>query len=244
MKVRNTATTTVREWTRVAGALLALALAGCSGLRSRDTQTVSYLLRAPAVAAPAVVAAATAAGSVGPQAAGGMAAAGPLAATSLQVLRVVAQPGYGSDRILLLGDDRSLGYFAASRWVDALPAVVGTLAVETLRGSGALRAVHDEFAPFAADHTLRLTIRRFEAEYPAKGQPPRITVSFECALGRRPDRTAVTGFVVQAQVDAADERMRDVVAAFEQATQQALGEAVRRALDALAADLATAAGQP
>ena len=115
---------------------------------------------------------------------------------------MVAQPGYSGDRILLLGDDRSLGFFAASRWVDALPAVVGTLAVESLRGTARLRAVHDENAPFSADYTLRLTIRRFDAQYAASGQAPRVTVGLECAIGRRTDRTTVASFAVEAQAAA------------------------------------------
>ncbi len=215
----------------VAGTLLALALTGCSGLTSREVVTVSYVLRPPGVAAPAAEGAAGAT----------VASADRLAATSLQVVRVVAQPGYSGDRILLLGDDRSLGFFAASRWVDSLPAVVGTLAVESLRGTARLRAVHDENAPFSADYTLRLTIRRFDAQYAASGQAPRVTVGLECAIGRRTDRTTVVSFAVEAQAAAAEDRMRDVVAAFEQAAQQALAEAVRRTIDTLEADVATAA---
>jgi len=225
----------------VAGALLALVLAGCSGVTTRDTVTVSYVLRAPAVAAPGP--------GAGPDAGSGAAAgvgasersraaADLLASASLKVVRVVAQPGYSGDRILLLGDDRSLGFFAASRWVDVLPAVVGTLAVESMRGAGRLRAVFDENAPFSADYTLRLTIRRFDAEYPAKGRPPRVTVGFEAAVGRRIDRATVASFVVEAQANAADDRMRDVVAAFEQASQQALADVVRRTLESLAAEAA------
>jgi cholesterol transport system auxiliary component len=218
----------------VTGVALALVLAGCSGITSRDVATVSYVLRPPAAmagadAAPSAPAASPAASPAGDR----------LATASLKVVRVVAQPGYSGDRILLLGEDRSLGYFAASRWVDALPAVVGTLAVESLRGTARLRAVHDENAPFSADYTLRLTIRRFDAQYAASGQAPRVTVGLECAIGRRTDRTTVASFAVEGQAAAADDRMRDVVAAFEQAAQQALAEAVRRTIETLETDLAS-----
>ncbi len=159
----------------------------------------------------------------------------PLAAPrdASKIVRVLAQPGYAGDRILLLGADRSLGFFAASRWVDTLPALVGTLAVESLRDSGALRAVYDDAAPFAADYALRLTIRRFDAEYPAAGGAPRVTVSLECTLGRRADRSTVASFRVEAQAKATDDRMSDVVAAFEQAAQQALAAMVQQTRDAL-----------
>lgn len=201
----------------VAGALLAVLLAGCSGLRSREPETVSYVLRAPAAASAGAAATAP---------------SGPLASRSLKVVRVLAQPGYDGDRILLLGADRSLGFFAASRWVDTLPQIVGTLAVETLRNSAALRTVLDESAPFAPDYTLRLTIRRFDAEYPARGAPPRITVSLACTVARG-DRTILANFVVESRTEAAADRMAAVVAAFEEATQQALGEATRRSLETL-----------
>jgi cholesterol transport system auxiliary component len=201
----------------VAGALLALALDGCSGLRSSAPETVSYVLRAPGAAATAGTTSVP---------------SGPLATRSLKVVRVVAQPGYDGDRILLLGADRSLGHFAASRWVEPLPAVLGTLAVESLRNSAALRTVLDETAPFASDFTLRLTIRRFDAEYPSAGAPPRVTVSLACTVARA-DRTILANFVVQSQADAAADRMGAVVAAFEQATQQALGETVQRTLATL-----------
>jgi cholesterol transport system auxiliary component len=203
-----------------AGALLVVVLAGCSGLRSAAPQTVTYVLRAPVAGAAST------------------APAGPLAARSLKVMGVVAQPGYDGDRILLLGGDRSLGFFAASRWVETLPEVVGTLTVETLRNAAALRTVLDESAPFGSDFTLRLTIRRFDAEYPVAGAPPRITVSFACTVARA-DRTILANFVVDAQAEAAADRMSAVVAAFEQATQRALAESVGRTLETLVAAEAT-----
>jgi cholesterol transport system auxiliary component len=208
---------------------VALALAGCSGLTSRDTEVVSYVLRPPVATVTPV------AGGEGARVDAPSPAA-PTAAASLKVVRVVAQPGYAGDRILLLGDDRSLGFFAGSRWVDMLPSVVGTLAVESLRATARLAAVHDENAPFTADYTLRLTIRRFDAEYPEAGRPPRVTVGFECAVGRRSDRATVASFAVEARADAADDRMRDVVAAFEAATQLALADLVGRTLATVAAD--------
>lgn len=201
----------------VAAASLTVWLGACSGLRSREPETVSYLLRAP-------VAAGAGAAATAPT--------GPLATRSLKVVRVLAQPGYDGDRILLLGADRSLGFFAASRWVDTLPQIVGTLAVETLRNTAALRTVLDESAPFAPDYTLRLTIRRFDAEYPSAGAPPRITVSFACTVARG-DRTILANFVVESRAEASAGRMSAVVAAFEGATQQALGEATRRSLETL-----------
>ena len=205
-------------WSVALVLLLVVALAGCSGLRSQVPETVSYVLRAPPAGEPVPASAA--------------APSGPLSSRALKVAPVVAQPGYDGDRILLLGEDRSLGYFAASRWIEPLPAMVGTLAVEMLRDTAALRSVLDETAPFAADYRLRLTIRRFDAEYPSPREPPRITVSLAGTVARA-DRAIVDNFVVQAQVEASADRMTAVVTAFEQAAQRALGEAVQRTLGVL-----------
>ena len=49
----------------------------------------------------------------------------------------------------------------------------------------------------------------------------------------RGDRTILANFVVESRTEAAADRMAAVVAAFEEATQQALGEATRRSLETL-----------
>ena len=59
----------------------------------------------------------------------------------------------------------------------------------------------------------------------------------------RADRSVLENFVVQAEVPASADRMAAVVAAFEQATQQALGESVQRTLAALQANVAATTAQ-
>jgi cholesterol transport system auxiliary component len=208
-----------RRVARAAGLLFAaLALPGCGGgLRSDAAEPVTYVLRA-APAASAMPASAT----------------GP-AARTLQVARVVAQPGYAGDRILLLQPDRRLGFYAASRWSGPLPAVVGTLAAETLRGRGALRAVHDDAAPFGSDYRLYIAIRRFDAEYSSAGAAPRVRVSLECSVGRSSDRDVLAAFDAEGAAQADGNRMGAVVEAFEQATQAALAEVAERTLGVIAA---------
>ena len=53
-----------------------------------------------------------------------------------------------------------------------LPDVVETLAVDTLRASGAWAAVHESPSPFSADYLLQINIRRFEADYTGGGSKP------------------------------------------------------------------------
>jgi cholesterol transport system auxiliary component len=225
-----------------------LGLAACSsGLRSGAAEPVTYVLRAAPVASasgqgsaapgtPAAVDASHAGASPG----AAPAAAARLAGVTLQVTRVLAQPGYAGDRILLVRPDRSLDFFAASRWPEPLPAVVATLAAETLRGTGALRAVHDDAAPFSADYSLRIAIRRFDAEYTNGAAAPRVRVAVECTVGRASNRAVLGAFDAETTVDAGGNRMGAVVEAFEQAAQAVMSVVAARTLDVVAADAAAA----
>jgi len=203
----------------------AAALAGCSsGLRSDTTAPVTYVLRAPAV----------------PAAASSAGIAQPLPASVL-VARIAAHPGYDGDRIVLLAPDRRLDVYAGSRWPAPAPELVGALLVDTLRASGRLRAVHDAAAPFPADYTLRVTIRRFDADYTAAGldAAPRVVVALDGTLGRRADRGVVATFVAETGQDAASNRMGAVVAAFDAALQAALRDVASRSIESVEADLRT-----
>jgi cholesterol transport system auxiliary component len=202
-------------------------LAGCSGglFGTASVAPVAYVL--PAAAATAAPATAT--------------AAAPRDLV-LSIARVRAAPGYDGDRILILRADNSLESFAASRWAEPLPAVAQSLAVQSLRATHALRAVNDDLAPFGADYTLNLTIRRFDAQYVAGAtSAPRILVAFDVLLGRRSDRNVVAAFGVEGSAQASDNRMGAVVAAFAAAANDALRDAGSVALRAIDADLAAAA---
>lgn len=188
---------------------LSASLAGCSGLLgSREAAPVTYVLR------PAVASAATPAASAAP---------------SLQVQRVVVAPGYARDEILRTEPDRRLGQYAASRWPDALPAVVERLAVDALRQHGAWSAVHDAAAPIAATQLLRLTVRRFDAEYAALGRAPTVRVVIDATVVRRSDRMLLSAFTVEASAAVSEDRMSVIVAAFEQAVGEAMEGVARRA---------------
>jgi cholesterol transport system auxiliary component len=210
--------------------LAALVLGACGGgLRSGSAEPVTYVLRAaPATAAPAAAAPALAAPSTA------------LSALTLQVTRVLAQPGYAGDRILLLHADHSLDFYATSRWPEPLPAVVATLAAETLRNGGALRAVHDDAAPFSSDYALRIAIRRFDAQYAGDAAgtaaAPTIHVSLECTVGRTSNRAVLAAFAADVAIEARDNRMGAVIEAFEQAAQAALAQVSVQTLAVVAAD--------
>jgi cholesterol transport system auxiliary component len=201
-----------------------LLVSACSGFRSGEVATVTYSLRAMAAVATAGV----------------PSTPSRLQSFSLQVLAPASGPGLDSDAIVLTAPDRRLEHFAASKWAAPAPRMLASLAAETLRNRGVLAAVHDDASPFPGDYLLRMTIRRFDADYAAgTGAAPAATVVLDCTVGTRAERKLLGTFVAQATVRAADNRMGAVVAAFEQATQDALGKLTEQTLAVMSAEAAS-----
>ncbi|MCW5573327.1 MAG: membrane integrity-associated transporter subunit PqiC [Steroidobacteraceae bacterium] len=197
-------------------------LAGCSGtFTSKAPVSRAYILR-PAAVVPA--------------------AAGPAFAGSLRVQRPNPGPGFETDRILLLRADRQLDFYATGHWAGPIPDMIGALALETLRRTTLFDAVYGEGTPMRADYFLQIQVRDFTAEYTDGRAAPVAHVVLDCTLGRRLDRTVVTTFTAEGAAPAAENRMAEVVIAYESALQQAL-TSVAGTLGA-AATAATAAAAP
>jgi ABC-type uncharacterized transport system auxiliary subunit len=123
-----------------------------------------------------------------------------------------------------------MSYYVASRWPDALPAVVEALATDTLRTSGAWSTVQDSASAFSSDYLLQIVIRRFEADYSVNPTTPEVHVVLDCTIGRRAGREIIESFIAEGSSTAAANRLGDVVSAFEDASNKALDEiAVRTA---------------
>jgi cholesterol transport system auxiliary component len=181
-----------------------LGAAGCTSFFHSTAQPEQlYYLKAPEVAAAAT------------------ATALPAGAPSIRVLTPQATPGLDSTHIMLVQADHRMSFYTASRWPATAPEVVESLAVQTLRASGAWSAVMDSTSPFPSDYLLRISLRRFEADYSA-GTVPTVYVVLDCSLGRRAGRDLLASFSASGSAAAAADRMGEVVAAFEQAAGTAL----------------------
>jgi ABC-type uncharacterized transport system auxiliary subunit len=208
-------------------ALLLGALGGCSGLlQSNAKPEQTYYLRAPAVPA------------------GAAAASGPAPGPSLRVAHPLADPGLDTSHIMLLQNDHRMSFYTGARWPGPMPDLVGSLAVQTLRASGNWASVEDPASPFPSDYLLQITVRRFDADYsgaPGGAAAPAVQVVFDCSIGRREGREVLSTFVVAGSATAAANRLGEVVAAFEQATDTALQQLAQQARSAVRADAEHAA---
>jgi len=192
----------------LATAVLAAGFTACSGgLHSDSPATQVYVLRA----------------ILHPHQAHPQAATKP-PTVSIHVSRPMAAPGLDSDHIVLVQSDHKMSYYVASRWPADLPSVVESLAVDTLRSTGAWTTVQDSGSAFASDYLLQIVIRRFEADYSVAGGAPEVHVVLDCTVGRRAGREIIGSFIAEGSSGAAANRLGDVVGAFEAAANQALAE--------------------
>jgi cholesterol transport system auxiliary component len=215
--------------TRFVIASLVLTIAGCSGgLRSDDPPVQVYILRAAASPTHAAKEQAEALDSARSAATTPGASAATTPPPTLQVPRPQADPGLATDQIVLVQSDHRMDRFAGSSWPGALPDVVSTLAIDTLRASGSWAAVHDAPSPFSADYLLQINIRRFEADYTHGSSKPMVYVTLDCTLARRAGRELLTSFAAEGTAEAEENRMSAVVAAFEKAANMALATVAER----------------
>jgi len=182
-------------------AAAALLAAGCSGLHSKEGAPQIYTLVSPPP--PPVVST-------------------PAGAASVQVLRPLAAPGLDTDGIALLRDTHRLDYYSASRWPSPLPDVLQTLAVDALRAGGHFRAVQPDATALLSDEVLQIEIRHCEVEY--AGDSPVVHVQLMATLGQRSDRAMLTSVRAESRKPASANRMQSVVAAFQEAIDDALGQ--------------------
>jgi cholesterol transport system auxiliary component len=197
----------------VLGPVLALG-SGCSGfLHSTAKAEQTYYLRSNATP---------------------VAASAPVPA-ALRVASPAADPGLDTSHIVLVQPDHRMGFYTGSRWPAVAPAMVGAMAVQTLRASGNWASVQDAASPFPTDFLLQVTLRRFEADYTQEGAAPQVHVVLDAVLGRRDASDVVGSFEVSGTATAAANRMGEVVGAFEQATNSALAALAQQTLAAVRA---------
>ena len=149
--------------------------------------------------------------------------------TTLQLLPVAVQPGLDTTRIALVRPGNRLDWYADARWAGPLNDVVTALLAQSLRDSGRFAQVATDAAAMDADVVLAVTVRRFEAEQSAQGALPVAQVRLECTLSSLTAHQQLAAFTATAAVPAGANRLTDVVAALEQAAQQAVAEVVEQA---------------
>ncbi len=191
----------------IASLILAALCAGCVGsaLESKREAPEVYRLAAPAL----------------PD------AGGPLPA-ALSVGRPRAPVALDTERIAVAGPGSRFDYYAGVRWAEPAPLMLQQLLVQALASDGRFATVVAAPSRVPTEYSLDVELRQFEATRVGAGAPA-VHVRLQATLldSRRGLRLA--SFVAESTVTAGDDRRAAVVAAFEEATRQAIASTVAAA---------------
>ena len=148
------------------------------------------------------------------------------ASTSLSV-SVKAVPGLDTDRVLALTTDAELKPYSAARWTENLPELTGSIISRTLTSSGHYKVLSS--GDFSTSDTckLHLVLGSFFATLDSTGKTDSVKVALEGQLQCPGKETVLIG--MQETVAVQDERMKSIVAKF----QQALDAVMRQMLEQL-----------
>lgn len=189
--------------------LTAAVLAGCGGLLKSDAPAANRWWLEPVTPDPGAMAALAAAGH------------------DRLVLDLTVVPGLDTDRILNLDRQARLNHYAGAAWPDHLPEVLSSVLARSLEAGGRLR-VRVASRARTGECLLQLETRAFYGRVDAG-----ITETAEIAFaGTLTCGDTVTPLAARANEPVRENRMTDIVAAF----QQGLGRTVR--------DLSTQFAQP
>jgi cholesterol transport system auxiliary component len=155
----------------------------------------------------------------------------PLAVT---VARPRAPSSLDTDRIAVTTPGLGFNYLAGARWADPAPQMLQQLLVDALTGNAHFATAVAAPSRVPADLMLDVGIGRFEAVYSSVDAPPVIEVEFGVNLVATHSGLRVASFRSAASVAAARNDRASVVTAFEQATDQAVQDAVTQVAAAAA----------
>ena len=195
----------------VAIALAAICLSGCVTLLPKTKPAQLYRFGAsPAQGTPVLAPSAPRAGE----------------RFAVRVVGLSFDPAAASDRILTINGDKA-AYVAGSRWIAAAEGLFDaalTAAFDHHQGPARLLALGE---PAAADYTLKVDVRTFEARYEhgADAAPTVVVVAY-AALVKRGDLNLDRTRLFMAEAPATSNSMGGVVAAFDGAVIKVLGQMV------------------
>ena len=152
--------------------------------------------------------------------------------TTLPLAITVARPrsplSLDTDRIAVTTPGLGFDYLADARWSDPAPQMLQQLLVEALTRDARFATAVAAPSRVPTDLMLDVEIGRFEAAYANVDAPPTIMVEFGVNLVDVRSGRRLASFRVAASVVAAQNDRKAVVAAFDQATGQALRDAAGR----------------
>ena len=137
----------------------------------------------------------------------------------LYVQKPTVPPGFDTEKIVVIKEDREMDYISGAEWSGQLGEVLKTYLTQSLENRLPVGTVLDENVRQEAGYVLVSTVRSFEAHYAdeAASSAPRVDVEIAFALHNREDAKIETQVIITQSVQASDNTVTAIVAAFEQA---------------------------
>jgi len=157
----------------------------------------------------------------------------PEVAAQIVVEEPTAVSAVNTDRIAIKPNPYQVVYFPKARWVDRAPLLVQAMLVESFENTGKVSAVGRRAIGLRANFTLLTELREFEAVVGegagagvGDGPPFTVAVRLTMKIVQEPDGLIVESRTFAHRAPAAGAEVLAVVAAFDAALAEAIGEAV------------------
>jgi cholesterol transport system auxiliary component len=157
---------------------------------------------------------------------------GPPVRWQLTVELPEASDSLDTMRIALVQANGQLDYYADAGWQDRLPYVVQGSLIEAFEASGRMQSVGRDTEGLKSDYLLVTDIRDFQARYAAPDSPPSAVVRIVAKLIAARTRTIVMSTDAHSEIQANQNNVAAVIAAFNQALTAVQQKIVAAALNA------------
>jgi len=145
----------------------------------------------------------------------------------------VSPAGLNTARIALQDSPIELRYFNLASWTDFAPRMVQALIVESFENSGRIVSVGREQIGLRSDFLLKTELREFQAEYEERipadtttlgptASPPWARVRINAKLVQMPQREIIAQQTFERRIRAKENRMSDIIDAFDEALGKTL----------------------
>lgn len=126
-------------------------------------------------------------------------------------------------RVALARSPTTIDYFANAAWTDRAPVMVQDLLVESFENTRKIVSVGRDTTGLRADYVLLTDLRDFEARYyEGTDKPPQVRVRITAKLIKMPEREIIGGLDAVKVSDAEKNDIDSIVAAFGEATGNAM----------------------
>jgi cholesterol transport system auxiliary component len=131
-----------------------------------------------------------------------------------------------SARIALKPSPLEVQYFGKVKWADRAPKMLQNMLVTSFENAGVMKAVGAETMGMPADYRLKINLRDMQANYPSPDAIPTIEVTLSLKLVSKSPLMLVDQIVISKSVRARQNKLPDIMKAFDEATGEVLKDTV------------------